>query len=361
MSIRIRWPSEGWPDEINEAIRSKLENVIRRAMANAANPNTNTKSQNSNNTEHQRLASSLSNSKSDSRNSTQHLNQSSKMMMNATSQSDRDELLIENDLEENHHDHGDHDDNDDEDEEECPPLLSTLVRGVVTIEQLSLGKVAPKITLKRILELSPGRSGLVVRVEYCGDAFMSLRGIDLNLDPSRAVVPGGGGLRGARGAEFVSPNFVPLALTLSDLHISGDLKIEVYHEQEEIKTTEKNDIQNQNQETRSTATFVPDTFTEMFLGKLGLGIPTSANNKNSSSKNAVNNSNTTKNSTRTEKTESKIRRKLFIQLVSQDEFLKDFNAVFPAPEAIEIIKKMIQTVSNQFFQGLRTRGLTVSL
>lgn len=132
------------------------------------------------------------------------------------------------------------------------------MRGVVSVDALHLGTVAPTITLKRITQLTPACTGLHLHVAYAGDAWISLRGIEINLDPTM-VFGGGGGADGGGRAEVVAPFFCPLTLKLKDLVLSGDVKVEVRHE---IVVSDPSGEQQQQQQQH--ATTVPSTFFEMF-------------------------------------------------------------------------------------------------
>jgi hypothetical protein len=121
MSFQFFWPENGWPSEIEEKVRSTLESSIRKAM-NASNNN-----------------------------------QSETTMSNNQKADDNNE---------------DGDDDEDDEQQQQPQPLSTLIRGSVTVDGLSLGTKAPTIILKRITELSPAQTSLQVHVEYKGDAWI---------------------------------------------------------------------------------------------------------------------------------------------------------------------------------------------
>lgn len=246
------------------------------------------------------------------------------------------------------------------------------MRGKVTVDGLSLGKVAPKIVLKRIFDLSPGRSGLLLHVEYKGDAWVSVKGIEINLDPTRVFVAGGSGLSGGRRAEVVAPFFCPLTLKLSDLHLCGDVKIEVSHEVVESSASstgcgsDNNDNNSGSSSSSSscgTSTFVPDTFTEMFLGKLGLSTSFSSS-LSSSTMTTMATTATTRQQQQQQQHQQRrtvIKRKVFVQLMSEEEFIRDFNVesnFIPVPQAVETIKNTIRAATKPLFQKLRSQGMS---
>ncbi len=336
MSIRIKWPTEkGWPPEINQAIGSKLQEIIQNFINSTTSGISNNNNQNNN-----------------SKKSTDNNNNSN-------------------------------DANDEEDDQDLQPV-SSFIQGKVTIDSFSLGKVAPKIILKKILDISPGRSGLLVHFEYKGDAAVAASGIKWNLDPTRIFVEGGGGLSGGRNTDIVTPFFLPLTVSVSDLHLCGDIKIEISHEveQQQQQSDEKENNNDEGNGRRAAAATggmfsVPETFTEMFLGQLGFENQNKNSNSNisttkPSNKKSGSSSNSNQNNINTigaavspnGNEKPKIKRKLFIQLMSEEDFLKDFTLDFnfkPIPRAPDFAKMIIRSLMKPLFQKLKSQGMTVQL
>jgi hypothetical protein len=361
MSFQFNWPENGWPSEIEEKVRSSLESSIRKAMNAGANNN-------------------------NSNNNTQKEDQT------------------------------DDDDDDIDQEQHHQQPLSTLIRGSVTVDGLSLGTKAPTIVLKRITELTPANTSVQVHVEYRGNAWISLKGIEINLDPTRNVVGGtgggffggggggngsGGSGGGGRKAEVVAPFFCPLTLKLTNLHLCGDFKVEISHE---IFVAG---------ETKSVP--IPDSFTEMMILLMMNGnnsqeqqipspvmkrkiflqlVATSSNHhffgeqqeqddatitterRNSkedeskfggtttkkktitttSPRNEENNNSNNKSQTRGENQQDSQQ--------NAAEFIRDFSVesnFVPVPQAVEKIKGTIRAAIKPLFQKLRSQGMTIQI
>jgi hypothetical protein len=216
MSLQIEWPTNGWPDAVVERVRAAIEGAIRKAM------NPSAPSSGSGGSGAPPTASSAPSS--DSR-------------------------------------------------------LAALMRGTVTVDGLSLGSVAPEVSLRRIVELSPARSAIVARIAYRGDAWLSMRGIEINLDPTRAFAPaspdadaapsGQAGAMSDAAAVVVAPFFCPLTLRIKDMALRGDLRVEVYHEPVDAAAAAASAgsaSAGAGAGADAAARAVPLTFTQLFLG-----------------------------------------------------------------------------------------------
>ena len=292
MSIQfVDWPKNGWPESFVAKVRSRIESSIRQAM----------------------------NSKPASAELQQQQQQGAGSSRNASSAAAADKP-------------------DDP--------LSALIRGVVSVDALNLGAVAPTIAIKRITELSPSRCGLVVHFAYRGDACLSLRGVEINLDPTRVVVGSGGGGGGGGGngggmgrAEVVAPFFCPLTLKVKELDLSGDFRIEVLHEVAAAVAAGASE---------QPLPSLPGTFTEMFAALVG-GDAHVADVEVGAAPPVP----------------TKIKRKLFVQLLDDESsVLRDFSVesnFLAVPQAMDKIKNVIRAALKPTLHRFRTQGFTVDL
>ena len=100
-----------------------------------------------------------------------------------------------------------------------PPQL----RGDVIVHHLNLGRIPPDISIKEILHVSGNTTKMELAVKYEGDASISLKGLEINLD---TCTPSGGDGEHQGDANHLMPFFCPFTMTMHKLVLEGCIMVE---------------------------------------------------------------------------------------------------------------------------------------
>jgi hypothetical protein len=100
---------------------------------------------------------------------------------------------------------------------------SAQLRGAVVVDELNLGSQPPEIALKEILHASATTTKMELLVRYKGDASITLKGLEINLDSTSTATPEFEDLgRGNPTAAF----FCPFEMTMHSIHLEGCIVVE---------------------------------------------------------------------------------------------------------------------------------------
>lgn len=110
------------------------------------------------------------------------------------------------------------------------------IRGSAVVEELSFGSVAPDVKVTRIDEAGPRSTRIEVLFRYAGDACISVRGLEINLDLSSPSVGRGDrpdasfDRRSAGDANHSMPFFCPFGARIHTIVLEARLNVELRHD-----------------------------------------------------------------------------------------------------------------------------------